>query len=153
MSVQTTYEKNMGIGFAGQILDMNPKEVVTKTAEVAVGYGFPVVRTTDENEVKVPTATGQDFFGIATSTLANYTTSGTASTYGIGDSLGVMRSGYTLVKVNQIVEAGDPVFFIHTGDVGQFRKDLDTDKADAIAGATFESGAGVGELAKIRLKG
>ena len=148
MSVQTSYGA-MQVGFAGQLADLNPKEIVSYIAEGDINFGTPCVRGTAEDQVKLPTATGGDFVGVACYTNASYAENenGYAST----EVLSVIRSGYVFVKVEQAVTAGDSVFFVHTGNVGQFRKDANTDKADAITGATFETAAAAGGIALVRL--
>lgn len=150
MSVQTTYG-DLPNGFAGQLADMNPKEVVSKVAEGAIGYGYPVVRGTSENQGKVPTATGGKFLGICVYTLGGYSSTDGISKVNDTEIASIARRGYVWVTVDEAVVAGDPVFFIHTGNVGQFRTDLDTNKADAITGATFETDADAGAIALVRL--
>lgn len=148
MSVQTTYG-DLPVAVAGQIADLNPKDIGSFIAEVDINFGYPCVRGTADNEVKLPTATGDTFVGVACYTNASYSTN--ENGYAATEVLSVLRSAYVWVKVNVAVAVADPVFFIHTGDVGQFRNDADTDKADAITGATFETAAALGGIALIRL--
>lgn len=151
MSVQTTYG-NMGKAFAGLLADINPKEVVSKVAEGVISYGYPVVRGTAETQGKIPAGTGGKFLGVCVYTLGGYSSTDNISKVNDKEVANVARSGYIWVTVEQAVVAGDPVYFVHTTTVGKFRKDANTNLADAISGATFETAAAIGELALIRLK-
>lgn len=150
MPVQTSYG-NLPVAFNGQIADINPNEIISKVAEGNIGFGYPVVRGTSENQGKIPSATGQKFIGVCAYTLGAYSSSDDVSKVEDTRIANVLRSGYVWVTTEQAVVAGDPVYFVHTATVGKFRKDANTDKADAITGATFETAAGIGELVLIRL--
>ena len=150
MPVQTTYG-NMTKAFAGQIADINPKDVISRVAEGAISFGFPVVRGTSEQQGKIPSATGQSFIGVCAYTLSAYSDANNVSKVTDEEIASLVRSGYVWVTTEQAVVAGDPVYFVHTTTVGNFRKDANTNKADAITGATFETSAGVGEVVLIRL--
>ena len=150
MSVQTTYT-DMGKAYAGQVADMNPREVISKVAEGDILYGYPAIRGTAENQVKAPTATGGKFLGVIVYTLGGYSSTNDVDQVSSTEVANVIRAGYVWVKTEQTVVAGDPVFFVHTTTVGNFRKDANTNLADAITGATFETAANAGDLVLIRL--
>lgn len=150
MSVQTTYS-NMGTAYAGQIADMNPREVISKVAEGDIQYGFPAVRGTNESQVKAPALTGGKFLGVVAYTLGGYSSTNDVDQVSDTEVANVIRAGYVWVKTEQAVVAGDPVFFVHTTTVGNFRKDANTNLADAITGATFETAGSAGDLVLIRL--
>ena len=150
MSVQTAYG-DIGKAFAGVIADMNPKETISKIAEGDISYGYPVVRGTADTQCKVPSATGQSFLGVCVYTLGGYSSTDDVSKVNDTETLTVLRRGYIWVTVDEAVVAGDSAFFIHTGNVGKFRTDADTNKADAITGATFETSADANGLALLRL--
>lgn len=148
--VQSTYG-DLAKAIAGQVADMNPQEIVSKIAEGAISYGYPVVRGTADNQGKIPAATGGKFLGVCVRTLGGHSQSDNVIKVADEELANVMRSGYIWVITEQAVVAGDPVYFVHTTTVGKFRKDANTNLADAISGATFETSAAAGELVLIRL--
>lgn len=148
--VQTTYG-NMPVASIGQIADINPATITSKVAEGTVLFGYPVVRGTADNQAKVPTATGQKFLGVAVRSLAAYASADDISKYADETVFSVIEDGFVWVSVDEAVVAGDPVYFIHTGNVGRFRTDANTDKADIVTGATFETSADANGLALIKL--
>lgn len=148
MPVQTSYA-DIDKAFAGQLADINPREVVSKVAEGAIEYGYPVVRGTSENQGKIPTGTGQAFLGVNVYTLGGYSSADDISKVNDEEIASVIRTGYVWVTAEVNVSAGDSVFFVHTGNVGQYRND--GTNADAITGATFETDATAGQVALIRL--
>lgn len=148
--VQTTYG-DMPVAYAGQLADINPQEIISVMAEGDISFGYPVVRGTADGQGKIPSATGQNFLGVNVYTIGAYSSTDDITKTNDTEIASVVRSGYVWVTTEQAVVAGDPVYFVHTATVGKFRKDANTDKADAITGATFEGAAGVGELVLIRL--
>lgn len=153
--VQSTYN-NQAIGFPGGLADSSLSNIISKIADVAIPYGFGVVRGAAENGVKLPTATGGEFMGVAVSTTAGQANGSDVFQYEIDSSVNVGDMGVYYVITEQAVVPGNPVFLRHTVNAalvpGGFRKDLDTDKADAITGATFESTTAAGELAIIKIR-
>lgn len=161
MSVQTTYESNISAAYEGQLANLEQNNnVISKYCEgSAIDYGRAIVRGTEDEQVVLPSATGQKFMGITVYTTEGVIEPDDERTYKQYNAAGILREGLIWGYTEQSVVPGDPVFFRHTADaapldvIGRFRKDLDTDKADQIEGATFESTATAGELVLIRLTG
>lgn len=156
MSVQTTYTREHVVGFPGSIVDAGLKNIITKLAEASsIGSGLAVTRGTLDDQALLATATGAEFVGITTSTTAGQADGSDAFVYQENDAMNVLETGRIYVTCEDGCVPGDDVFFRHTAAglevLGAFRTDADTADADQITGATFESTAGVGEIAIVKL--
>jgi len=133
-------------------------------ATISIPWGRAVVvgASADDQSAKLPTATGQKFRGVA-DRLPSTSDPSAADAGNQGKVAPFMEfsavyEGQILVEVDMAVAVGDPVYFRHTtagggaDDVGTFRKDADTNKADAITGAVFETSTSGAGLAVISLQ-
>lgn len=159
MPVQTDYTAEHAAAFEGQRVNLGLINITSKVAEGSdVAFGRAIIRGTADNQAKLPSATGQDFLGVTELTTAWSENASDLHVYAEDREMNIIDFGEVYVHTEQAVVPGDPVFFRHTANtapldvVGRFRKDLDTDKADQITGATFESTTSAGGLAKIRLR-
>jgi hypothetical protein len=104
MSAQTTYTTNTGSAYAGQLADLEPKEVVSRLAESGdIGFGLAVSRGTADDQA---TLGGSAFLGV---TLRSLDREGTVLTgavdYDQYSAMAVLRSGYCWVTV---ADTGSP---------------------------------------------
>ena len=153
MPVQTDYSATHVVGYEGSVVDNSLNNIGTKIAEDSdIGQGIAVVRGAGDNGATIATATGGEFVGITTSTTAGEADGSDNFLYLEDSAVNVLDTGKIYGFCEDGCSPGDAVFFIHTGaNQGKFRTDLDTDKADEIVGATFESTATAGNIAVIKL--
>lgn len=112
MAVQDTYSENMRAGVPGQIVDMIPKTLLSRTVEAAAGLGLgvPVARGTRDKGCR-PFTTGDTaakFVGI--SVRERSLREGNA--FKQYDSARVMSKGAIWVTASVAVTAGDPVYIV-----------------------------------------
>ena len=148
-AVQSTYPEEIRSAVEGMVADAGLKTIVSRTVETAagVGFGLAVVQGTADDGVIVPTATGGVFRGITVRDVTLPQSAGDA--YQQYDEAALMVSGVIWVTAQEAVSAGDPVSFEVT--TGQLTTIVDATH-DAIPNATWETSAGIGTLAKIRLR-
>ena len=150
MTVQTSYTLQQGVGYAGQLFDVNPHEIVSRTVETVAGaaFGLAVGRGTDKAEqVLVGTA---DFTGI---TIRSLDKEGAINTGAIqwneNDAAGILREGYIWAICPAGCTAGDQVKYLTATGV------LDAGVAGVgsmqLDGAQWDSTAAAGEVGVIRL--
>ena len=156
MSVQDSYTVNHAVGFEGGVVDMSLHNIISKIAEGSdIAPGLAVTRGTGDNQANLPSATGEDFMGITTSTTAGQANGLDVFTYEENSAMNVLDEGRIYVICEDGCVPGDDVFFRHTTGtgtvIGAFRTDADTATADQITGATFESTAAVGAIAIVKL--
>lgn len=156
--------KVRGTGFTTADSDANltSATVTANVAQISIPFGRAVVRISgSEMGAKLPDATGQQFLGVAERIHSvvdpsNANASDPAKISPL-QTFSAVYDGLMLVETDMTVAPGDPVYFRHTtasgDDVGKFRMDADTNKADAITGAVFESGTTGAGLAVIKLPG
>lgn len=106
---QTTVTQNGAAGFAGLINDISDNDVMSYSAEAAIGFGVPVQLGTDPaRQVKaLTTAIGQAALarGIAVAGIVEQTSGGVAA-YAASQSVGVMKRGRIWVNTDDAVVAG-----------------------------------------------
>lgn len=178
-SVQDTYEDSIPGAAAGLLFGVGPKDVQGLTVlGSGVRFGAAVVhkQADNDNTCRLPddgdqlgngaTAPATDVFaGIAVlehvfeqgkNPLAAPVGDGETSYVEASQSASVMTLGECWVKVeNAVVRKGQVFFRRNAGTLanplGGFRADADGGNAELIAGATFESSAGAGEFARVKL--
>jgi hypothetical protein len=157
MAVQTTYTREHERGFEGSVVDLSNNNIITKIAEGSdIGEGRAVVRGTQDRDAILPSATGQEFIGVTTSTTAGQADGSDNFNYEENSPMNVLDFGRIYVFCEDGCSAGDDVFFRHTASggntvLGRFRTDADTATADQIVGAKFETTVSAGEIAIIKL--
>lgn len=112
MAVQTTYSDRIGLGYAGQVIDMTLTDIISREVETAaVGFGKAVIRGAADRGVKAGAA-GQ-FVGI---TVRDVTLPPERNDeYAVGDTAALMTRGAMLVTASAAVAAGDAVYRTPTG--------------------------------------
>lgn len=106
---QTTYSQTGAAGFAGLLYDLGDNDVMSYSAEGAVGLGVPVqLGTNKERQVKtLTTSVGQAAlaYGISVSGILEQTSAGIVA-YATGQSVGVLKRGRIWVNTDDAVVAG-----------------------------------------------
>lgn len=112
MALQTTYSDRIGLGYAGQVIDMTLTDIVSREVEsAAIGFGKAVIRGTGDRGCKVGGA--GEFIGL---TVRDITLPpDRADAYAVGDTAAVMTKGTMLVTAASAVDAGDAVYRTPTG--------------------------------------
>jgi len=153
---QTSYPTSQPESVAGLVFGLNPTTVISRAAEAAIEFGRAVVQGTDkETQAIQPSATGQVLLGVSIAVQKSRDiAAGTSANYAATESVGIVTEGQIYVEVDQTVSPGDAVFFRHTGaaaDIGKFRLDADTAKADQITNARWIKGAAAGGIAVLEI--
>lgn len=148
MAVQTTYSDNMAAAVAGARATMIPATVISRTVETAaVGFGVAVSQGTADKGCKA--------FGSGDTVVLGITVldrgagdHGSADQFAVGDSASVLTQGDVWVVCATGCSAGDGVFVRPSN--GAFQ-DTNANSAVQISGARWDTSAGNGELAVVRL--
>lgn len=145
--MQLAYNFNMPLAVEGKQADSAINNLVegTSAASGSVPFGRAVVKVTGkDDQVILPSATGQKFIGISTLSQAEEQASGTGIVeYADKEPVNVMRKGKIFVFVEEAINPDtDTPFFRHTSGgggsvIGRFRKDGDTGTADAVPNSRF----------------
>ena len=160
MPVQTSYSAEHLPGFEGQRADFGLMNNFTRACELAAGisFGRAVIRGTADDQATLPSASGQDFLGFTNQTTAGQADGDDEHLYEQYKSMNIMDIGPIYLFTETAVVPGDKVFYRHTASggntvIGRVRKDADSNTADEVKGATFETTTGAGELALVWLRG
>jgi hypothetical protein len=170
MSVQTTYYDFPGIGFPGQLADIN-NSVVTKSlpAEtdipvgVGVAYGTAITdtNTQDEAYVTLPTSTGDTLLGISVRTAAcegePINTAASVATYRQYDQLTYLIRGAIYIRLAKAVAANNTQVYVvadagSSYNLGTLLPDNDSGNAAALTGAFFEKATAINEIVKVTIR-
>lgn len=154
--MQDSYTTDMEAGFEGQLADLSDYSALTYAAEGNVPFGRGVIEGTTPNQVKLPAAvfTEANFRGVTLHAQSKEMDADGVAQYKAKQATNVATRGRVLVKVEQAVVPGDPVFLRHTANgagtaAGQFRKDADTARAVQLTKARWTraiAAGGVGVL-------
>ena len=147
MAVQTTYSNNISAAIAGQRGTMIPAKILSRTVEAAAGaaFGIAMSRGTGDNGAKPFTTGDTAILGI---TLIDRSVQ-TADKYSQYEAAAIMTKGHVWVVASVAVVPGDPVYVIPA--TGAFAK-TNASSAVQIANAEWDTTAGIGALALVRLK-
>lgn len=141
MSYDEAYNVDPAPAFEGMVADMTNSVIVSRTVEAEIGFGKPVVRGDAAHKVRLCTTDDTEINGFTVRSQA--TNAESANVYPAGDTAGVMRKGPIWLKVGEAVSAGDPVkVVVATALIGKTN-------GVTVAGASFETAAAIGELAKV----
>jgi len=152
---QTSYPVEAPEGFAGQVADApGPVDILSRANEesTAVPFGLMTVPGTDgSTQFLLPSESGLIPLGV----LAHQHPHETISADGLdeGETGNVLKRGRIWVVTEEAVAVDSDVYFRHTVDtteqLGAFRTDADTDKADQLTNARWvkaTSAAGIAQL-------
>lgn len=142
-AVQSTYNATIANGAVGQVADLSLSDVISRECEPAsIGFGVAVVQGTADHQAK--TGAAGVFIGI---TVRDVTLDARRNdAYAQYDTMGVMTKGVIWVTAGEAVVAGDVVYRTTAGVLNK------TSSGNTlIANARWETSAGNGALAKLRL--
>lgn len=154
MAVQTTYGAAMAEAIAGMLWDMRNVTVESYAAEGgSIPFGSAVVPGTDvRKQVKLPTAAGQGFRGIALREDAHSqdATTGVAQ-YLVTEAVSVLRKGAVWVPTAGAVAEGATAYYINSGaDAGKW-DDVDDGTTDPATTGTFRTATTGSGLAVVEI--
>lgn len=150
MSAQTSYAINTNDFYAGMIVDLSPKDVVSRSVETSAGidFGVAVSRGTDKDRQVV--VGGSDYLGVTVRSLDREGAMNTgAIKYDQNETAAIMRDGYIAAVCPSGCTPGAAVFFNDTTGV------LDAGTAGVgetqLNGSSWETTTSAGEIGVIRL--
>lgn len=148
MAVQTSYSDNMAVAFHGMIDEPVMADTFSRTVETSggIGFGYPVIQGTEDNEVDDISASTDTLIGITARVNDQE-----ANSYAQYESALLLRKGAMWVTVTDAggVSAGDPVWVL-VADGTFSNADAGSDGSIRINDARWETSAANGALAKIR---
>lgn len=151
-AVQTSYTQTLRPAVAGMKADMTPEVTISRIVEntAGIGFGVPVVKGTGDRQVKPAAGNTGAFRGITMldQTVTHLAPTTTPDLYDDKDICAVMQKGTIWVLASVAVTAGDPVYFVPASGVWTNVSTANT----LVPNAEFESSAGIGALAIIKLK-
>jgi hypothetical protein len=139
------------IGY-GRIYSHHPNTYIeTRAAESEIAFGRAIQLGTTRDQVKIVDGASGVFAGVSMYSVQASKLSD--EKYSAGDPVGVGKSGFVTVYVEEAVNAGDPVRVRHTNHAslaekkrGNFAKTAEAGKTYLLSGARFEkTTAGAGE--------
>lgn len=148
MATQTSYSETLRPGVPGQIANMIPATLISRTVEDAAGVGFGLAVTQGADDY------GCSAFGTGDTAILGITVrdrsldANNPDEFGEGDSARVMTKGAVWVTASVAVNAGDPVYVIPA--TGAFAK-TNASSAVQIAGARWDTSTTGAGLAIVRL--
>lgn len=119
MVAQTSYEINTDAAFAGQIVNLAPRDVISRSVETVAGIAFGVIvsRGTDADNQCLLGGT-DNILGV---TLRSLDIEGAINTgaikYNETDTAAIMRDGYVYAVCPTGCVPGDPVNFVEATGV------------------------------------
>lgn len=145
---QTSVQTNMDVGQAGLLADLSPKTSETKAAVTeALPFGRGLVKDTNSGEIKLPSAGGDKFVGVAMhSHNVEQDPIGSLGVgeYKVGAAVNSLVRGKIWVEVESLaaIEEDADVYVRHTAGgggsvLGIFRTDADTASALQVLGARW----------------
>jgi len=147
-AVQTVYNEKIDAARVGQIANMEPVTLISRNVEdvAAIGFGKPVMQGTLDDGCKLFAGASTEVLGITVRERSR--TPENPDAFARYESARIMKKGVIWVVASVAVVAGDPVFVIPA--TAAFAK-TNASSAIQIANARWDSSAGIGALAKVRL--
>jgi len=153
MVAQTSYTILQPIAYAGLIVDLAPRNVISRSIEGVAGVGFGVIvsRGTDKDKQAVIGGTT----GILGVTVRALDQEGAANTgaikYDEKDTAAIMRNGYIWVVCPTGCVPGDPANFVEATGVIDSGAPVGVGET-GLDDFFFDSTAAAGELAVLRVR-
>ena len=141
-TVQSTYADTISAGYAGAIVNTEPRVLISRTVEDAAGiaFGLAVMQGTADHGVVV--SDGSEFLGV---TVRDQSVDpANPSIFAEDDTAVIMTKGVIWIANSGGVTAGDTVEMLAAGALGSAT-------ATAIPSARWDTTADDGELAQLRL--
>lgn len=152
MSPQLDYNE-MVASVKGGLADVGNNDISSRVsaADINFGLGLRILAT---GLVALPSAVDQDFAGIAVQTLKDIPRATGVALYEAEEAIPVLKKGRIWVNAEEAVDPSKAVFWRHTTTTtelpGDFRTDIDTDKATDISAfarwISVTTAAGLAEL-------
>lgn len=141
-TVQSTYADTISAGYAGALVNQEPKVLISRTVEDSGGidFGLAVMQGTNDKGCVVSDASA--FLGVTVRTQS--IEDGTSDAFEFLDEARIMTKGVIWVANSGGVSAGDPVIAMADGALG-------TGSSPLVDGARWDTTATDGELAQLRL--
>lgn len=148
MAVQSTYSERMRAGVEGAMVDWADSVFLSKTVETVAGIGFgkAVSRGSGDNGIVIPTGSAVSI-GLTVREISG--DANNPNLFARYDSARVMIKGCIWAVASVAVDDGDDVYVVPT--TGALQKS-NASSAIQIPNAKWESTAGIGALAKLRIK-
>lgn len=145
MAIQDTYKQNIDQARVGQLANTENKVLISRTNESAsnIGFGKPVAQGSDDKGCVLSSAGDTEVVGVTVRER-----SGLVDGWKQYESVRILREGSIWVNASEVVVAGDPV--VVTVDGATFGKTTGAGKL-TLANSRWETSAGVGELAVIKI--
>ncbi len=143
MPVQDSYTENMRKGVPGQIADMTPSTLISRTVEEegGIGFGVPVMQGTNDKGCLAYAGTVAP---VGITVRDRSLDANNPDAFGELDSARVMTEGTVWVTASVAVAAGDVVMLTAAG--------LFTNTGGTVyPNARWDTSAGAGEIAIVRL--
>lgn len=136
----------------GQVADLSPAVILSRTVDTAVGFGKVVAQGVATYSCKPAPVTVAGVLGITVRSQATGARESTPDIYPAGETAAIMRKGTIVVKVTDAggVAAGDAVW-VKLSDGTFSNADLGSSASLKLAGARWETAAANGALAVIRV--
>lgn len=141
-TVQTTYADNIDAGYAGGIVNEEPRVLISRTVEDSGGIDFGLAVMQGTNDKGCVVGDASDFLGVTVRTQS--IEDGTSDTFEYMDEARIMTKGVIWVANSGGVSAGDPVVLLADGRLG-------TGSSPLLDGARWDTTATDGNLAQLRL--
>lgn len=144
MAVQTTYASRLSNGHVGEIADLGESDVISRLVETSagIGWGLAVIQGTADDQCNIGAA--GVFLGITVRDPS--VPPGNSDKYIQNDTAAILREGVIWVTAGEAVSAGDAVYRTAAGALNKTASGN-----TLVAGARWETSAGSGALAKLRL--
>jgi hypothetical protein len=141
-TVQSTYADNIDAGYAGAIVNTEPRTLISRTVEDAAGiaFGLAVMQGTEDKGCVV--SDGSEVLGV---TVRDQSVDpSTPDKFAENEEARIMTKGVVWVANSGGVAAGDVVHSLASGA-------LSNTGGTVVAGARWDTTASDGELAQLRL--
>jgi len=142
-TVQSTYADNIAAGYAGGLVNEEPKVLISRTVEDSGGidFGLAVMQGTNDKGCVVCDAR-DDFLGVTVRDQSVDPAS--PDTFEYMSEARIITKGVVWIANSGGVAAGDPVVYLADGALG-------TGSSPIVEGARWDTTAATGELAQLRL--
>lgn len=147
----------LDLGFAGQVADLQPSEIVSKVNDgaAAIDFGIAVVRGASDDTVKVQAADIDKIIGISVRYPIRPADATGDTKYAQRDALPVMRKGNIMVLALENTNDGDVAVAVvaQGGKIGSVTGGAVGAGRIAIPGAVWETTTTAGQIGIVRING
>lgn len=151
MTVQTSYDLDQAVAYAGLIYAQAPHDISSRAVETAAGIGFGLAVSRGTDKEKEAVLGGTDFLGISVRALDREGAINTGDIeYKQYESMSILRKGYIWAVCPDGCTAGDPVNYVNA--TGVFGAGAAVAGETQLDGAVWDTSAAAGELAVIRIE-